>query len=176
MVSFRGLRWKRLFENMGDFLCESFLKSRQWCPLCAHLCLFLLGQRYSSIRCSSELSHGCTSSKRVQLSWHDSWQFISDLAAQGSTSLSPLSSSTLTSHNMTPALFSIHMFSKLSAAKIIYNVCLKDPWKVYVLFLNIGATQNAVKNYTNWILSINALFRQTSQTQMSDITVLLSAD
>lgn len=87
---------------------ESFLKSGQWSPLCVHLRFLLLGQRHPSVRCSSEASHGCMSSKRVQLSWQDSWQLISDPAGQRCTSFSPVSSFTFTSHNVTPALFSLH--------------------------------------------------------------------
>lgn len=136
----------RPFENIRVFLClvnikESFLKSRQWSRLCAHLCFLLLGQRHPGIRCSSEASHGCTSSKRVQLSWKNFWQLISDLAVRHCTSLSPVSSFALTSHNVTPAFFSIHSqkkcerVSKFSATEAIYKAWQTEPRKGFsVLF------------------------------------------
>lgn len=35
------------------------------------------------------------------------------------------------------------MFSKLSATETIYNAWQREPCKIFVLFSNIGATENA---------------------------------
>lgn len=143
------------------FLClvnikGSFLKSGQWSPLCAHLRFLLLGQRHPSVRCSSEASHGGTSSKRVQLSWQDSWELISDLAEESCTLLSPVPFFAFTSHKVTPALsnasavkWNVNMFSKLSAMETIYNAWQTE-WDMFLRAFQISELQKtkAVKNYT----------------------------
>lgn len=130
--------WKNHFLNLGSGL-----------PICAHLCFLLLGQRHPSVRCSSETSHGCTSSKRVQLWWQDSWQLISDLDAQCRTSLSPVSSFAFTSHNVTTALFSIR--SQIKCEHVFANCLLRKQfimlgrlnWDQFsACFSNFRATEN----------------------------------